>query len=102
MTIARGTLLGALMAGRIGTRFDVQAQLASKVVRSGGLGGSPVAPALGLLPLAARAQRRGRPFRVGLLFVVTPESIAALTAVFERSMRELGYTEGVDVAYEYR
>src|SRR5262245_56705722 len=54
------------------------------------------------VPSAAIAQTRGRPFRIGVLGLSTPESSAAVTAAFSRAMTELGHVEGVDIVYEYR
>ena len=54
------------------------------------------------MPWTAVAQQRRRPFRVGILGLTTPESSAAVIASFHKAMRELGYVEGGNVAYEYR
>lgn len=59
--------------------------------------------ALGLFQaLAALAQPRGKHFRIGLLGVGTPEATIAVTHAFEHAMRELGYVDGGNIAYEYR
>ncbi len=49
-----------------------------------------------------RAQATARVFRVGYIVVATPEEQAHLTRAFEDGMRDLGYVEGRDVAYERR
>jgi putative ABC transport system substrate-binding protein len=60
--------------------------------------------ALGLLcaPLTdAEAQQAKKLFRVGLLSTATPRSGPQFVA-FEQHLRELGYVEGQDVAFEFR
>ena len=49
-----------------------------------------------------RAQATARVFRVGYIVVATPEEQAHLTRAFEDGMRDLGYVDGRDVAYERR
>ena len=51
---------------------------------------------------AASAQSAARIFRVGYIVVATPEEQAHLTKAFEDAMRDLGYVDGRDVAYERR
>ena len=61
------------------------------------------AVALGLFEvLAAHAQQPGRRFRIGVLAVGTPEGTMAVTNALEQAMRELGYVDGANIAYEYR
>lgn len=64
-----------------------------------------VALAIGLLgaPLAAGAQQAGKPPRVGLLLLGTPEADASRrAAAFREGLRELKWTEGQDILLEYR
>ncbi|MBK7331996.1 MAG: ABC transporter substrate-binding protein [Betaproteobacteria bacterium] len=66
-----------------------------------GLGlGLAVAAMIG--PGAASAQSAARILRVGYIVVASPEEQAHLTKAFEDGMRDLGYVEGRDVAYERR
>jgi putative ABC transport system substrate-binding protein len=60
--------------------------------------------ALGLLtvPLAAEAQRAARVPRIGLLMGGTPASTAPLIEPFRQGLRELGYVEGQNIAFEFR
>ena len=51
---------------------------------------------------AVLAQQHGKPQRVGLLIPVSAEAAAANVAAFRQGLRDLGYTEGRDVALEYR
>jgi len=51
---------------------------------------------------AAHAQQRGKPQRIGLLIPVSAQAAAANVAAFRQGLRDLGYTEGRDVALEYR
>ena len=51
---------------------------------------------------AASAQSAARIFRVGYIVVASPEEQAHLTRAFEDGMRDLGYVDGRDVAYERR
>jgi putative tryptophan/tyrosine transport system substrate-binding protein len=53
------------------------------------------------LPLAARAQKASRIARIGLLTTGNPRSTPIFQA-FEQRLRELGYDEGNNVAFEYR
>ena len=66
-----------------------------------GLGlGLAVAAMIG--PGAASAQSAARILRVGYIVVASPEEQAHLTKAFEDGMRDLGYVEGRDVAFERR
>jgi len=51
-------------------------------------------------PFAARAQQGGKPSIIGLLGSGTPAAQSQWTAAFV--LRELGWTEGRNVAIEYR
>ena len=53
-------------------------------------------------PLAARAQQAGKLPTVGLLVPGTPSSHGQWTAAFVQRLRELGWTEGRNLAIEYR
>jgi putative ABC transport system substrate-binding protein len=51
---------------------------------------------------ATLAQQRGKPQRIGLLMPLSAQAAAANVAAFRHGMRDLGYTEGRDLALEYR
>jgi putative ABC transport system substrate-binding protein len=53
-------------------------------------------------PLSARAQQGGKPSIIGLLGSGTPAAQSQWTAAFVQRLRELGWTEGRNVAIEYR
>ncbi len=53
-------------------------------------------------PLPARAQQPGKLPTVGILGTATPPVWATWTAAFVQRLRELGFTEGRNVALEYR
>ena len=55
-----------------------------------------------LMPFAAMAQPRRRPFRIGILGATTPESSIVVTTAFKKAMQELGHVEGSGVVYDYR
>ncbi len=60
---------------------------------------------VGLLvqPLAAGAQSPGKPPKVGLLLLGTPEAdTSQRAAAFRDGLRELGWTEGQNILLEYR
>jgi putative ABC transport system substrate-binding protein len=50
-------------------------------------------------PLAARAQQADRMRKIGVLWPVDDDQVLA---AFRQALRELGYIEGQNVAYEYR
>jgi putative ABC transport system substrate-binding protein len=52
--------------------------------------------------IGAIAQQPAKRFRIGILGVGTPEGTVAVTQAFEQAMRELGYVDGGNIAYEYR
>jgi putative ABC transport system substrate-binding protein len=53
-------------------------------------------------PLAARTQQTGKVPRVGLLDYGSPSAGQHLWQVFSERLRELGYVEGENIAFEYR
>src|SRR5438874_13330450 len=53
-------------------------------------------------PLAARGQQLGRPPTIGFLGVSTSAAWTHWTAAFVRRLGELGWTDGRNVAIEYR
>src|SRR5256714_7562087 len=53
------------------------------------------------LPLAARAQTSTKMTRVGILSTANPRSTSFFQA-FELRLRDLGYIEGQNIAFEYR
>ena len=61
------------------------------------LGGAAVA-----CPIAARAQRTEKLPIVGILGTSTPAAWSQWVAAFVQRMRELGWTEGRTIAFEYR
>jgi putative ABC transport system substrate-binding protein len=52
-------------------------------------------------PLAARAQKSSKLMRVGILSTANPRSTSFFQA-FELRLRDLGYIEGQNIAFEYR
>ena len=64
------------------------------------LGGAAAWPLL--LPLATRAQQRGRPPTIGLLGAISATGFAKQLAGFRQGLRDLGYTEGENLMIEYR
>ena len=60
--------------------------------------------ALGLLaaPLAAGAQQAGKVYRIGMLETRSTVLNAANIDAFREGLRELGYTEGQNLAIAYR
>jgi len=53
-------------------------------------------------PLAAEAQAAGKVPRVGFLSAFSPSDVPLWRAGLQKGLRDLGYTEGRDVAIEYR
>jgi putative ABC transport system substrate-binding protein len=53
-------------------------------------------------PLAARAQQPGKVPTIGFLGANAPTALMQWTAAFVQRLRELGWSEGRDVAIEYR
>ena len=52
-------------------------------------------------PLAAEAQQTGKVYRIGFLSLTPGENATLMKALLER-LRELGYSEGRNVTFEYR
>jgi putative ABC transport system substrate-binding protein len=48
------------------------------------------------------AQQSGKIFRIGFLDSSTPSGIAVLLEAFRQELRKLGWTEGKNVAFEFR
>jgi putative ABC transport system substrate-binding protein len=53
-------------------------------------------------PLAARAQQPGRPQRIALLTLQSPQGSAPLVAAFVDALRRLGYIEDKNLRIDYR
>jgi putative tryptophan/tyrosine transport system substrate-binding protein len=53
-------------------------------------------------PLVARAQQAGKVVRIGFLGAPSSNDYADQLAVFRAGLRERGYIEGSNVAFEYR
>jgi putative ABC transport system substrate-binding protein len=53
-------------------------------------------------PLAARAQRTGKPPTIGFLNSESPDGYAAMAAAFGQGLSETGFVNGQNVAIEYR
>jgi len=53
-------------------------------------------------PLAARAQQRGKLWRIGWITGASPEAVSGLHGSFLQGMRDLGYVEGQDFVLEAR
>ncbi len=89
-----------VMASLFGAEPEVKANL--KVTRPT----VTVALVLALLaaPLAAEAQQAAKVFRIGILWIAFPEDPLphALTDAFQQGLREQGYVEGQNVAFEHR
>ena len=60
--------------------------------------------ALGILatPVAAEVSPKGKAARIGMLLGVSPDFAAPYIATFQRGLHALGYTEGQNMAIEYR
>ena len=52
-------------------------------------------------PVAGEAQQTGKVYRVGFLALVSGEDTGLMKALLER-LHELGYSEGKNMAVEYR
>jgi putative tryptophan/tyrosine transport system substrate-binding protein len=77
-----------------------EGQMASHIGRRkflAALGGAAAA-----WPLAARAQQAGKIYTIGFLTPGSLEELAMVTAVFPDALRELGWIEGKNVAFERR
>jgi putative ABC transport system substrate-binding protein len=64
------------------------------------IGGAAAAPSL-LWPLAARAQQAAVPV-IGFMSSLTPSDQTAIMTAFRRGLGDAGFTEGRNVAIEYR
>ena len=53
-------------------------------------------------PLAARAQRAGHAFRIGVVETISAELNAVNLAAFRRGLQELGFVEGRNLILDYR
>jgi len=53
-------------------------------------------------PLAARAQRTGRPQHIAVLTLRSEQQSAPLLSAFRDGLRDLGYVEGQNVSFDYR
>ena len=62
----------------------------------------PLALSILLAPLAADAQRAGKVPRIGWLGLPSQAANADFIGGFREGLRQLGYTEGKDIAIEYR
>ena len=60
--------------------------------------------AFGILstPVAAEVSPNGKAARIGMLLGVSSDFAAPYIATFRRGLHELGYTEGHNIAIEYR
>jgi putative ABC transport system substrate-binding protein len=54
------------------------------------------------LPFGAQAQQAGRVYRIGLLIPVSAEGAKSNLDAFRQALRDLGYVEGRNAAFEYR
>src|SRR5687767_13305723 len=55
------------------------------------------------VPLAAEAENPGRPVRIGWLGLASPgPEVLRIVDGFKQGLREVGYVEGQNVAFEYR
>ena len=61
-----------------------------------------LAVALALCGAVAEAQQQGKIFRIGFLDSSTASGIAVLLEAFRQELSKLGWTEGKNIAFEYR
>src|SRR5437867_518846 len=66
--------------------------------------GLAVVLTVGLLamPLVAEAQQAGKVARIGVLVATSAASASPRIEIFRKALRELGYVEGKNIAFEYR
>ena len=57
---------------------------------------------LGAAPLTADAQPTGKVYRIGFIQIAAPNEMEHLTKALDEGLRELGYVEGRNIAYERR
>jgi putative ABC transport system substrate-binding protein len=57
---------------------------------------------LGAVPLTADAQQPGKVYRIGYIQIAAPSEMEHLTKALDEGLRELGYVEGRNIAYERR
>src|SRR6266508_1040943 len=57
---------------------------------------------LTLAPLVAEAQQAGKVSRIGVLVASSAASVSPRIGVFRKGLREHGYVEGKNIAFEYR
>src|SRR6266511_3284647 len=55
-----------------------------------------------LVPFVAEAQQAGKVFRIGVLVASSAASVSLCIGVFRKGLREHGYVEGKNIAFEYR
>ena len=54
-----------------------------------------------VVPLAMEAQQTGKVARIGILHIVPPDTSGGFAAL-QQGLRSLGYTEGQNIALDYR
>jgi putative ABC transport system substrate-binding protein len=87
---------------RIQSSYSYSGNLKSKIENLKWLGLSVIAFVLVVAGAAAMAQQPKKVFRIGYLAGSDPASESARTEAFRRALRQLGYIEGQNVAFEYR
>ncbi len=55
-----------------------------------------------IAPLAAEAQQAGKVARIGVLAAPSAASFSPRIEAFRKGLREHGYVEGKNIAFEYR